>query len=214
MRFTSNTLQEAKRVENMQGSKASYSLAPEQELVKMTLTSFVDKSFYEKMDDKLTRLRDYCTKVDVDFLIKVATWARQKGLRTVNQIMLMESIKHPQFVEYFDKLVWRPDEIIDMLGYYVMVNNQHPKNIKISNKLKKAIKKRMERFNDYQLDKYKGKGDVINLFDIVNMTHPFSEPIDKLMKHTLASADTWEKELSANGNTKDSRGRLLSENRL
>ena len=46
------------------------------------------------------------------------------------------------------------------------------------------------------------------------MTHAFSEPIDKLMKGTIDSADTWEKEISENGNNKESWKRLISEKKL
>lgn len=214
MRFTANKLQEQKKVDNHQGVMASYSLEPEQELVKLALTSFVDKTFYEGMDDKITRIRECISKCDSDFVIKLALWARDKGLRTVNQILLIESIKHPDFVRYFNEFVKRPDEIIDILGYYAMVNKQNPNALVLANKLKKAIKAKMESFKDYHLAKYKGKGDVINLFDIVNMSHAFSEPIDKMMKGTLPKAQTWETELSANGNTKESWDKLLAENSL
>ena len=77
MRFTTTNLQEAKATTNHEGGK-SYTLAPEQELVKLALTSFLDKSFYETMNDKLKRLRELCKKVDPQFLLKLATWAREK----------------------------------------------------------------------------------------------------------------------------------------
>lgn len=59
MRFTADQIQKHNRATNNEGGM-SYNLTPEQELVKMALTSFVDKSFYEKMDDKVARLRQYC----------------------------------------------------------------------------------------------------------------------------------------------------------
>lgn len=213
MRFNWNKLQEDRQFTNNQWG-TSYRLEPEQELLKMALTSFLDKSFYETMNDKLERLRELCTKVDIDFLIKLSTWAREKGLRTVNQVMLIEALKHDDFINYFQKLVQRPDEIIDILGYYVMINKQHPKKIKLANKLKKAIKQKLESFDDYKLSKYKGKWDVINLYDIVNMTHSFSESIDKMMKGKLQPAETWEVELSKNWNTKESWNKLIKENKL
>lgn len=192
----------------------SYTLAPEQELVKLALTSFLDKSFYESMNDKLKRLREYCAKVDVDFLIKLATRARDKWLRTVNQVMLIEALKHPAFEKYFNKLVKRPDEIIDMLGYYAMINWQHPKQIKIANKLKRAIKSKLESFSEYQLGKYKGKQGIVNLYDLVNISHAYNTTIDKLMKWTLETPDTWEVELSKNWNSYDSWKRLIDEKKL
>lgn len=55
-------------------------------------------------------------------------------------------------------------------------------SIILPNALKFAIKQRLESFNDYQLAKYRGKGEAINLYDIVTLVHAKSEPIDKLMK--------------------------------
>lgn len=213
MRFQASQQVLAREVINHQGG-TSYTLEPEQELVKLALTSFMDKSFYEKMNDKLKRLQDYCSKVPTEFLLKLSVWARSKWLRTVNQCMLIEWMKDKDFIKAFQLLVQRPDEILDMLGYYVLINWQHPDKIKIANKLKKAIKVKLESFNEYQLAKYKGKGDVINLYDLVNMTHAYSPAIDKLMKWELKPADTWEVEVSANWNTIESWTRLLEENKL
>lgn len=213
MRFQANQQASARKVINHQGW-TSYTLEPEQELVKLALTSFMDKSFYETMSDKLTRLREYCQKVPSSFLLKLSVWARNKGLRTVNQCMLMEGMKDKDFIQAFQSLVQRPDEILDMIGYYVLVNWQHPDRIKMANKLKKAIKIKLQSFSEYQLAKYKGKWDVINLYDLVNITHAFSPAIDKLMKGELQPADTREAEVSANWNTIESRTRLLDENKL
>lgn len=213
MRFQATQLASAREVVNHQGW-TSFILEPEQELVKLALTSFMDKSFYEKMDDKITRLREYCHKVPTEFLLKLSVWARGKWLRTVNQCMLIEWLKDKDFIKAFQSLVQRPDEILDMLWYYVLINWQHADKIKIANKLKKAIKIKLQSFNEYQLSKYKGKGDVINLYDLVNITHAYSPAIDKLMKWELKPADTWEVEISANWNTIESRTRLLEEKKL
>lgn len=213
MRFTQQHLQSTKEVVNHQWG-VSYTLTPEQELLKLALTSFLDKSFYESMNEKVERLRWYCKQVDVDFLIKLATRARDKWLRTVNQVMLIESLKHKNFEWYFHKLVKRPDEIIDMLGYYAMINWQHPKMLKVANKLKRAIKNKLESFSEYQLGKYKGKQGIVNLYDLVNMSHAYTPAIDKLMKWTLEAPDTREVELSKNWNSYESWKRLLNEKKL
>jgi len=211
MRFQAEAL--AKTTVNHQWW-TSYVLEPEQELVKLALTSFWDKSFYETMSDKLESLRDYCSKVPTQFLLKLAVRARGKWLRTVNQCMLIEWLKDKDFVHASQSLVQRPDELLDMVWYYALINQQHPDKLVLANKLKKAIKNKLESFSEYQLSKYKGKGNVINLYDLVNLTHAFSPAIDKLMKWELAPADTWEVELSKNGNTIESWTRLLQEDKL
>ena len=69
----------------------------------------------------------------------------------------MEGLQYGDREKYFVKTVKRPDEIIDMMGYYALVNSQDPKKLKVANKLKRAIKERLEKFDDYTLGKYKGK---------------------------------------------------------
>jgi hypothetical protein len=46
------------------------------------------------------------------------------------------------------------------------------------------------------------------------MVHAKSNSIDKLMKGTLESADTWEVEISREGNKKEIWLRLMKENKL
>ena len=220
MRFTGNTVKKAIQTKrafiNHQGG-TSYTLAPEQELVKMSLTSFLDKSFYETMDDKLQRLVDLCKQVDSEFLIKLASWSRKRNMRTVNQVMLVESMANDVlnlFKKGFDKLVERPDEILDIVWYYVMKNWQNPKQFKLANKLKKAIKAKLEKFDEYKLSKYKSRWDGINIYDLVNYSHAHSKAIDKLMKGKIKPADTWEKKLSEKGNNQESWSELLKENKL
>lgn len=78
-----------------------------------------------------------------------------------------------------------------------MINGQHLEDLTLANKLKKAIKEKLESFNEYQLGKYKGKGNSkINLYDLVNLTHPKSEAIDKLHNDTLETPETWETKIS------------------
>lgn len=53
--------------------------------------------------------------VNSQFLLKLAVRARQKGLRTVTQIMMINALNDKSFYAAFQALVKRPDEIIDIL---------------------------------------------------------------------------------------------------
>jgi hypothetical protein len=83
----------------------------------------------------------------------------------------------------------------------------------LPNALKEGIRNRLESFSEYQLSKYKWSWDV-NLFDLINITHPKSEAINKLMNWTLPPADTWEVSLSKEWNKKETWKRLMKENKL
>lgn len=182
---------------------ATSTLTPEQELIKMSLCSFVSDSFYESQENFMKRFRETVSRVDDGFALRLAVWARDNGLRTINQMILVEKLKSNLFARAFDKLVKRPDELLDIVGYYAMINWQHLEQLKLANKLKNSIREKLATFSEYSLAKYRGKWTKINLYDLVNITHPKSEAIDKMMKGKLQSAETWEKNVSAQGNNKE-----------
>lgn len=200
----------------------AYTLSNKQELIKMCLTSFLSSDFYEKDISKIERIQDLASKIDPHFCMKLAIFSREYGLRSVNHVLFVESAKRFRYTDgvrkiltnYLDKIVRRPDELLEIVGYYAQREKMNMNSIILPNSLKIAIKNKLEKFNDYQLAKYRGKGDAINLFDLVNMVHAWSPSIDKLMTWVLESADTWEVEISENGNNKESWLRLICENKL
>jgi 60 kDa SS-A/Ro ribonucleoprotein len=187
----------------------------------MCLTSFIEDWFYEKAEDKIKRIQEYVKSLDVNFVLKLAIFSRQYWLRTINHILFVEVVKKLVGTKgirsivnnCLDKMIRRPDELMSIVWYYSYSTKQNLNSVILPNSLKVWIKKRLERFNDYQIAKYKWSGDV-NLFDLINITHPKSESITRLMKGTLPPADTWEVELSKNGNNKETWERLMSEDKL
>ena len=199
----------------------AYRLGNRQELIKLCLTSFIQKDFYENFEDKIDRIQNYCVTEDINFIQNLSIWSRDYWLRTINHILFVEWLLRLRWQKWSRelinnwvlKLVKRPDELIDILWYFAYRDNQNLNSLKIPNLLREAIKYRLEKFSDYQLAKYKWNWD-LNLYDLVNLVHAKSESIDKLMKWTLTPADTWEVEISAKGNNKETWDRLISENKL
>lgn len=199
----------------------AYSLSDRQNLIKMCLISFVQKDFYEKFEDKISRIQDYCKNEDVNFIKNLSIWSRNYWLRTINHILFVEWLLKLRWQKYSRELVnwWtlelvkRPDELIDILWYFAYRSKQNLNSLKIPNLLKEAIKVRLELFKDYQIARNRWAWD-INLYDLVNLVHAKSNSIDKLMKWTLGSADTWQVELSAKWNNKETWERFISENKL
>lgn len=215
MRFVSNT-------ETTFNGGTAERLSAKQELIKLALISFFQNDFYEKEQEKLKRVISYVLLVPVEFTYALAKWSREYGLRTINHILIVEAMRkdrtentpgsRERIRAAIDNLR-RPDELMDIVGYYAISSGQSLNQIVLTNPLRLALKARLEKFSEYQLAKYKGTGD-FNLYDLVNLTHPKSEAITKLMNGTLSPADTWEVELSKNGNTKESWTRLLAEEKL
>lgn len=203
-------------------SGLAYTLAPKQELIKICLISFLQKDYYESEQLKLEIIQDLVSKLDPEWCMKLAIFSREYGLRSVNHVLFVEAASHmygkqgvrEKLSFYLSKIVRRPDELIDIVGYYALRNGHNFNSIILPNALKEAVKAKLSEFNQYALAKYRGKGDAINLYDLVNMVHASSDAITQLMNGTLAPADTWETEISKNGNNKESWDRLLAEKKL
>lgn len=200
----------------------AYALSDKQELIKMCLTSFLQNDYYEKDKDKIVRIQELASRIDPEFCLKLAVFSREYGLRSVNHVLFVEAANRmygkkgvrEKLSNYLSAMIRRPDELMDIVGYYAQRNGQNFNSIILPNALKYAIWNRLEGFNDYQIAKHKGLGGDINIFDLVNLTHPKSDTLATLMKDELFPADTWEVEISKNGNTKESWTRLLEEKKL
>lgn len=179
------------------------------ELVSTLLTSFITDKFYESSNDTITRIQNLCTTVkDKLFVAKSAIYARTKfGMRSVSHVVAGEIaniVKGETWTKnFFDKVVYRPDDMSEILAYYM---NSYGKPI--PNSLKKGLAIAFDKFDTYSLAKYRGEGHEISLVDVVNLVHPRpSEKNEKalrdLVNGELRSKDTWEKELSAVGQKTD-----------
>jgi hypothetical protein len=100
---------------------------------------------------------------------------------------------------FFDKIVYRPDDMMEILGYYFQTEK------KVTNPLRDGFARALVRFDEYSLAKYRGEGKAVKLVDVVNICHPKStEALNNLMKGTLRSVDTWEAELTRAGQVAES----------
>jgi hypothetical protein len=91
--------------------------------------------------------------------------------------------------------VHRPDDAIEILACY---RGAHGKVI--PNSLKKGLGRALARFDEYQLAKYRKDRAELSLVDVVNLVHPpATEALGKLVKGTLAPAETWETKLTQAG---------------
>lgn len=197
-----NTKSPGTKIENLAGGE-SYSQSPELELVSILLTSFAKDQFYRSSDDTFRRLISLITDCDKEFVAKAAVYARTKfGMRSISHVVAAELAVHaagkPWAKSFYDKIVYRPDDMGEILSYYLS------KNTKISNPIKKGFAKAFERFDTYSLAKYRGESKGMKLIDVVNIVHPVpveknADAIRALVKGELKSFDTWESELTKAG---------------
>lgn len=158
---------------NYMGEKA-YIEKPEMELVSMLLTSFMEDSYYEKSSDMLERMRVVLGKVDAKFAAKAAIYARNEfGMRSVSHVLSVELLKYvggqPWGKSFFESIVRRPDDMTEIIAYYFAQGNK-----KLPAAIKKGFAKAFNKFDRYQISKYKGKNKNVSLVDVVNLVHPLT----------------------------------------
>jgi hypothetical protein len=90
-------------------------------------------------------------------------------------------------------IVYRLDDILEILAYYFMRNPGKP----LPNSMKRGFKRALEVADTYELAKYQGSGKAVSLVDVVNLVHPkpsekMQETFKKLMKGELKQFNTAE----------------------
>lgn len=200
-----NKKREIEMTTNNSGGDA-YKSSPELELVTVLLNSFVSDGHYTKSSDGIAMLTEALKKVNPEFAAKAAVYARNEfGMRSITHVLAVEICKFasgkPWAKEFYAAIVRRPDDMTEILSYYYSKNSSK-KSLPAA--LKRGFKKAFNKFDGYQLAKYKAEKQEVSLIDVVNLVRPKAtsrndEALKLLIKGTLKSKDTFESELSAAG---------------
>jgi len=207
---------------NLAGGVA-YQETPELELVSILLTSFAKDQFYRSANDTFDRVKALSTTCDPAFAAKAAVYARTEfGMRSITHVLAGHLAKRASGTNwgksFYDKVVKRPDDMLEILSYYTSLHNKRP-----TNAMKKGFAAAFNRFDTYQLAKYRGENRDFKLVDAVNLIHPRStdknhKGLKQLVEGTLRNTNTWEAKLSASkGDKKQKQAawqELLKSNKL
>ncbi len=178
-----------------------------------------EDNFYEDGVSVAERIADLIPKVKAEEAYQIALNARNKSkLRHVPLLLarVMATIKgHKSLVgKLLPEIIQRPDELTEFLAIYWKEKRQP-----LSGQVKKGLAAAFKKFNEYSLAKY-NRNETVKLKDVLFLTHPKPDNQEqqdmwnRLIKEELKTPDTWEVELSAKGNNKESWERLLSEKKL
>lgn len=197
-----NQTSEGTKTVNLAGGQA-YAQTPELELVSILLTSFANDQFYKSANDTFDRLKELVKVCDKQFVAQAAVYARKQfGMRSITHVVASELAKHISgekwAKDFYSAIIYRPDDMMEIVSYHTS------KNGKLTNSIKKGFAKAFDKFDRYQLAKYRGEGKGFKLIDVVNLVHPTpteknADAINALVKGELKSFDTWETELSKAG---------------
>lgn len=185
----------------------AYTMAAREHLVSAVLTTmFGEPKFYGTTDNDIVRLAVQCAKADPEFLCKLACYARNEGnLRSVSHVLICV-IAHEASTytrAAIRNVCIRPDDITEIMACYLsMYGKPFP------NAMKREIAEVIQKYDEYQLAKYTGEKKSVSLRDVLRITHPVPRNEEtaalfrKVLDGTLEAPYTWEKELSARGNTR------------
>ncbi len=204
-----STLKTPKTItENYAGGQA-YKQSPQMALVSLLLTSFVNDQFYRGSNQTLDELKSHVKSIkDKEFLAKSAIFAREEfGMRSITHALageLTSEISGKVWGKsFYEKVVSRVDDMTEILSYYLS-NKTDKKNPKFPSSLKKGFAKAFDKFDQYQLAKYKGDNKDVKLVDVVNLVHPVptqknEKALNLLINGDLKSTKTWESMLTKAG---------------
>lgn len=223
-RFNSpKTSKSQKQVVNRAGGEA-YDTSNEYKLVSILLTSFIQNQYYRSADQTMDELTELVGKVDPLFAAKTAIYARQKfGMRSVTHYVAAELARYVSGKDwgkrFYDQVIKRPDDMLEIAALILLSE----KDSKLPNAVKKGFAKAFDKFDAYQLAKYRGEGKSVKLVDIVNLVHPIpternAQALKELVEGTLKNTDTWESKMTEAGQKGTSKtqvwGDLLSEGKI
>lgn len=179
-----------------------------------------EKEFYEEGEDIATRIQELVAGIqDTQAVSNLAIEARDDmNLRHVPLLIARAMAKAPQHKPMVAitlySIIQRADELAEFLAIYWKDKKQP-----LSAQVKKGLAMAFQKFNGYQLAKYNRDG-AIKLRDVLFLCH--AKPKDdeqaamwkRLIDGTLPVPDTWETNLSAGKDKKETWIRLLEERKL
>ena len=208
------------KTENKSGHVA-YSMAPKSKLITQVLTSFFNEQrFYGDNSAEITDTIKEVIKQDPQFVSNLAVYARRVfNMRSIAHVLTGHLANVPEGKPYIKKTVQgvtlRGDDLTEILSFYLATFGKP-----IPNGLRRAMRDVFTAFDAYTLAKYKGEGHAVKMRDILRICRPVpkdeaqSEMWKQLLDGTLPAPYTWETELSAKGNNKETWEGLIASGKL
>lgn len=212
-----NTATARPKIYTAEGAPAKH-ISPEQQLRRSVLSCLLwEKEFYEDGQSIADRITEEAAKVSKEAVAALAVEARNvHGLRHAPLLLLLDLIRRggPGVAEAVEQTIRRADEMGELVALYWR-GGKRP----LSKQMKLGLAKAFGKFNEYALAKYDRDGPV-KLRDVMFMTHvkPKDEDHAALLKRVaerqLAVPDTWEVQLSAGADKKETFERLIRDGKL
>lgn len=195
-------------------------ISPYAELRRSVLTCLLwEPTFYEKGDTTAQRIAELIPKVDPAQVAALAIEARDKMLLRHVPLFLIRELTRRKgsgglVADALPKIIQRADELAEFCAMYWKEKRQP-----LSAGAKRGLAAAFQRFDAYRLAKY-NRDNAVKLRDVLFLCHAKPKDEDqaatwkKLVDGTLESPDTWEVELSAGKDKRETFERLMREGKL
>lgn len=202
-----------------EGAKAQH-INAEQQLRRSVMSCMLwESEFYEDGQTIATRIADCVAKVAPEKVAAIAVEAREKmKLRHAPLLIVREMARLPRHkalvADTLATVIQRADELAEFLAIYWKDGKQP-----LSKQVKTGLARAFTKFSAYDLAKYNRYG-AVKLRDVLFLCHANpkddeqAETWKQLIENTLPIPDTWEVNLSAGKDKKETWERLLAEKKL
>ena len=199
----------------------AYDMKDKEKLVTQVLTTFFNEDkYYGDNSKEIVNLATKIANNEPKFISSLAMYARKVyHLRSISHVLTCIVAHEEKTKQYIGRtvnsVVERADDLTEILACYMSMYGKP-----IPNGLKKALAKKMNEFDEYSFAKYNRDSATIKFRDILRLVHvkpknkAQSELFKKVLDDTLATPITWETELSAKGNNKETWEGLIDSNKV
>lgn len=170
----------------------------EQDWLNNLFSNMLENRFYESAEDQMERYikltKQMLAKYGPKFVARAAVFARnQLGMRSISQLTasLLNSEKFEGKRDFYKNYMHRPDDVSEI---FAILESRGEKR---SHGLVKGAGDYISGLSGYQIDKYRMSNKNWSMIDLINITHPKSEIINKFYRGTLEKAGTWEQKINA-----------------
>lgn len=194
----------------------AHSMADKEKLVTQVLSSFFQEAkFYGDNSKEMQETIKRVIKTDPGFVSNLAVFARREfNMRSVAHVLTAYLAHEPEGKPYVRETVKgvsvRGDDVTEIMAFYIATFGKP-----IPNSLKKGISDVLTGFDEYTLAKYKGEGKAVKMRDLLCLCRPKPENEEqaalwkRCLEGTLEVPETWETQLSAHGNNKETWEKLI-----
>lgn len=231
-RFNKNKVQGPQLTTNLAGG-SGFEMDNTSELLTILLTSFYKDTFYRDTNMLETQLDKAYSNVKPIVAAKMTVFSRELGMRSITHAMVSKIVNDSRTngetwkKDFVAGAIQRVDDMTEIMSYYI---NKYGKPI--PNALKRGMSKAFNKFDDYQLAKYRGNNKEVSLVDLINLVHPTPTKknvttLEKLVANASTAKEnkTWENVLSETGqgvttkeeklqNKKEAWGEMIESGRL